>query len=55
METKEELEAKIAILDKTPECEKHGRKDLKICMEPGCNNVYCGKCTWGSCQCSNDE
>jgi len=55
MWTKAELEEKIRLIDKANDCEEHGRDDLKICLEPGCNSVYCGACTWGHCQCSNDE
>jgi len=55
MATKADLEEKIAIIDQAPPCPKHGREALKICMEPGCNDVHCGGCHSGSCQCWNDE
>lgn len=55
MSTKAELEEKIAIIEKAPACPKHGREALRICMQPGCNNVDCRECFGKSCQCWNDE
>ncbi len=55
MWTKTELEERIRLIDAAEPCKVHGRAALKICMEPGCNDIFCGMCIWGSCQCWNDE